>query len=50
MKREVNRFSLAPLPKTKGVRYFCAFVQVGMDVSEWFPVNVRLRQGSVMSP
>ena len=21
-----------------------------MDLSEWFPVNVRLRQGCVMSP
>ena len=27
-----------------------ARVQVGMDVSEWFPANVRLRQGCVMSP
>ena len=25
-------------------------VRVGMDVSEWFPVNVGLRQGCVMSP
>ena len=25
-------------------------VQVGNDVSEWFPVNVGLRQGCVMSP
>ena len=25
-------------------------VQVGNDVSEWFPVNVLLRQGCVMSP
>ena len=25
-------------------------VRVGNDVSEWFPVNVRLRQGCVMSP
>ena len=27
-----------------------AFVRVGNDVSEWFPVNVGLRQGCVMSP
>ena len=27
-----------------------ACVRVGNDVSEWFPVNVRLRQGYVMSP
>ena len=27
-----------------------ACVQVEMDVSEWFPVNVRFRQGCVMSP
>ena len=27
-----------------------ACVRVGNDVSEWFPVNVRLRQGCVMSP
>ena len=25
-------------------------VRVGNDVSEWFPVNVGLRQGFVMSP
>ena len=25
-------------------------VRVGNDVSEWFPVNVGLRQGCVMSP
>ena len=25
-------------------------VWVGNDVSEWFPVNVGLRQGCVMSP
>ena len=27
-----------------------ACVRVGNDVSEWFPVNVRLRPGYVMSP
>ena len=27
-----------------------ACVRVGMDVSEWFPVNVELRQCCVMSP
>ena len=27
-----------------------AYVQVGNDVSEWFPVNVGLRHGCVMSP
>ena len=27
-----------------------ACVQVGNDVSQWFPVNVGLRQGCVMSP
>ena len=27
-----------------------ACVWVGNDVSEWFPVNVGLRQGCVMSP
>ena len=27
-----------------------ACIQVGNDVSEWFPVNVGLRQGCVMSP
>ena len=27
-----------------------ACVRVGMDVSEWFPVNVGLRQDCVMSP
>ena len=27
-----------------------AYIGVGNDVSEWFPVNVGLRQGSVMSP
>ena len=27
-----------------------ARVRVGMDVSEWFPVSVGLRQGCVMSP
>ena len=25
-------------------------VRVGNDVSEWFPINVGLRQGCVMSP
>ena len=23
---------------------------MGIDVNEWFPVNVRLRQGCVISP
>ena len=27
-----------------------ACVRVGNDVSEWFPVNVGLRQGCVVSP
>ena len=27
-----------------------AGVRVGNDVSEWFPINVGLRQGCVMSP
>ena len=27
-----------------------ACVRVGNDASEWFPVNVGLRQGCVMSP
>ena len=27
-----------------------ACVRVGNDVSEWFPVNIELRQGCVMSP
>ena len=27
-----------------------ACVRAGNDVSEWFPVNVGLRQGCVMSP
>ena len=27
-----------------------ACVRVGNDVSEWFPINVELRQGCVMSP
>ena len=27
-----------------------ASVRVGNDVGEWFPVNVGLRQGCVMSP
>ena len=27
-----------------------ACVRVGNEVSEWFPVNVRLRQDCVMSP
>ena len=27
-----------------------ACVRVGDDVSEWFPVNVGLRQGCVLSP
>ena len=27
-----------------------ACVRVGNEVSEWFPVNVGLKQGSVMSP
>ena len=30
--------------------YSVAYVEVGNDVSEWFPVNVRLRQGCVMYP
>ena len=30
--------------------YTKACVRVGNDVSEWFPVNVGLRQGCVMSP
>ena len=38
----------------KAVQSFCvdsrACVRVGNDVSEWFPVNVGLRQGCVMSP
>ena len=38
----------------KGVQSFYvgsrACVCMGDDVSEWFPVNVRLRQGCVMSP
>ena len=31
-------------------RYIWACVRVRNDVSEWFPVNVGLRQGCVMSP
>ena len=27
-----------------------ASVRVGMDVSEWFPINVGLRHGCLMSP
>ena len=27
-----------------------ACARVGMDVSEWLPVNIGLRQGCVMSP
>ena len=27
-----------------------ACVRVGNDVNEWFPINVGLRQGSVMAP
>ena len=27
-----------------------ACVRVGMNMSDWFPVNVRLRLGCVMSP
>ena len=27
-----------------------ACIRVGNDVSEWFPINVGLRQGCVMSP
>ena len=27
-----------------------AYVRVGNEVSEWFPVRVGLRQGCVMSP
>ena len=38
----------------KAVLSFCvdsrACVPVGNDVSEWFPVNVGLRQCCVMSP
>ena len=38
----------------KGVQKFYvdsrACVRVGNDVSEWFPVDVGLRQGCVMSP
>ena len=38
----------------KAVQSFCidsmACVRVGYDVSKWFPVNVRLRQGCVMCP
>ena len=38
----------------KAVRSFYvesrACVRVGNDVSEWFPVNVELRQGCVLSP
>ena len=30
--------------------YSTACVRVGNDMSEWFPVNVGLRQGGVMSP
>ena len=30
--------------------YSLACVRLGMDVSEWFPVNVGLTQGCVMSP
>ena len=29
--------------------YSRACVRVGIDVSEWFPINVGLRQGCVMS-
>ena len=28
----------------------CACVRVGNDLSKWFPVNVGLRHGCVMSP
>ena len=28
----------------------CACVRVGMEVSEWFAVNVGLRRGCVISP
>ena len=28
----------------------CGWVWVGNDVSEWFPLNVGLRQGYVMHP
>ena len=38
----------------KGVQNFYvdsrACVLIGMDVNEWFPVNVGLRQGCAMSP
>ena len=38
----------------KGIQNFYAdsraCVRVGMDVSEWFPVNVGLRRGCVISP
>ena len=38
----------------KAVQSFCvdssSCVRVRVDVSEWFPVNVGLRQGCVMSP
>ena len=30
--------------------FLCTCVQVGNDVSQWFPVNIGLRQRCVMSP
>ena len=33
-----------------GGKLFRVCVLVGNDVSEWFPINVGLRQGCVMSP
>ena len=30
--------------------FYVDSIQVGKDVSEWFPVNVGLRQGCMMSP
>ena len=37
-------------PGITALHSFMCAIQLGNDVSEWFPVNVGLRQGCVMSP
>ena len=55
IKKIVGDLQLVARNGPKGLSYYYYYyyyycVRVGNDVSEWFPVNVGLIQGCVMSP